>query len=168
MQTRGDCAQPEELIYRQADEADAEQLARMRWDFRTEGPHSPGVTKEDFVAAYAKFFRAGLGSGKWAAWIAEGDGTILSHAFVQRIEMVPKPARLDDCFGYLTNVYTRPAHRTKGIGSELLRRLREWARGEGFELLIVWPSEQSTVFYERIGFRPAEDIMECVLLPCIE
>ena len=72
---------------------------------------------------------------------------------------MPKPNRLHDTFGYVTNVYTRPAYRNQGIGSELMRHVIEWAGGLDMENLLVWPSERSIPFYERAGFSADEEAM---------
>ena len=54
--------------------------------------------------------------------------------------------------GYLTNVYTRPGVRGRGLGAKLLSATTEWACEHGLELLIVWPSELSQTLYHRHGF----------------
>ena len=40
-------------------------------------------------------------------WIAEQDGQIASHIFVQLVEQVPNPLDSYCYFGWITNVYTR-------------------------------------------------------------
>ena len=59
-------------------------------------------------------------------------------------------------FGYVTNVYTRPAYRNQGIGTQLMSNVTAWAKQQNFENLIVWPSERSVPFYGRAGF--VEDV----------
>jgi GNAT superfamily N-acetyltransferase len=60
----------------------------------------------------------------------------------------------------MTNVYTRPSHRGRGIGGELLRRAQEAARDADVELIIVWPSDESVSFYQRHAFnRPVEPLI---------
>ena len=134
-------------------ERDLPALAEMRWNFRTEdSPDTPRTSKDAFIAACTGFLRRGLEMGNWVYWIAERDGTMVSHIFVQRIAKVPKPNRLHEEYGYVTNVYTRPAYRRQGIGSELLRRVQAWAKEQDLEMLIVWPGGNAVPFYEREGF----------------
>jgi GNAT superfamily N-acetyltransferase len=135
------------MDFRIATEFDLDALAQMRWDFRLEGsPGTPVHDRQSFLEACTAFLRQGLMSQRWVYWVAVCEGTIVSHVFVQRIEKVPKPNRLDDGFGYVTNVYTRPAYRGRGIGSELMAHVVEWAQAQDLECLLVGPSDTSVRF----------------------
>ena len=140
----------------------------MRWSFRLEeAADEPVHDHQTFLRACISFLKQGLASQQWAYWIAECDGAIVSHIFVCRIAKVPKPNRLDNGFGYVTNVYTRPAYRGRGIGSELMAHVIEWAKAQDFECLLVGPSDASVRFYERSGFRWNEDLMEYTIRPYV-
>jgi GNAT superfamily N-acetyltransferase len=145
-----------------ATEADAEQLATMRWEFSLEdGATTPAIDQAAFIQQCAAFLRQGVAERRWSCWVAVLDGVILSHIFIQRIEKIPRPDRLDSFYGYVTNVYTRPVYRSQGIGAELMERVLVWAREQDLEFMIVWPSEESVRFYERAGFRNwQEPVME--------
>jgi GNAT superfamily N-acetyltransferase len=67
----------------------------------------------------------------------------------------------------VTNVYTRPAYRGRGIGSELMAHVIEWAKAQDIECLLVGPSDASVHFYERAGFRWNEDLMEYTVRPYV-
>ncbi len=155
-------------IYRLATEADAPELAQMRWDFRLE--EAPGDTRHypaTFLHACTAFLRQGLAEQRWTYWLAQRDTIVVSHIFIQRVPKVPKPNRLDDALGYVTNVYTRPAYRGQGIGTRLMVQVLAWARDNDLESLIVWPSEVSVRFYERAGFRGTSDMLEYTVGPYI-
>ncbi len=154
-------------IYRVAIEADCAELAAMRWDFRLE--EAPGTTVHDrvtFLRACQSFLQQGLADQRWTYWIAN-DTQIVSHIFIQRIPKVPKPNRLEEALGYVTNVYTRPAYRNRGIGTYLMKHVLEWATVQDLESLIVWPSTASIGFYERAGFRGSSEIREYEVRPSI-
>ena len=154
--------------YRAAAEADLDELAQMRWDFRLE--EAPGATRHDqatFLKACVAFLQQGLREGRWTYWVALVDAQIVSHIYVQRVAKVPKPNRLDDALGYVTNVYTRPAYRGRGIGSELMSHVLVWAKAHDLEGLIVWPSEASVGFYERAGFRGSSEMLEYEVRPYV-
>jgi GNAT superfamily N-acetyltransferase len=152
------------MRYRLATSDDAETLAQMRWEFRLE--EAPGDTvhnKADFLHACTMFIRQAIEGGAWHFWVAEDESMLVAHICVLTIVKIPKPNRLHDAFGYVTNVYTRPAYRNQGIGSELMRHVVEWARAMEMENLMVWPSERSIPFYARAGFVADEEAMDLIL-----
>ncbi|MBA3566230.1 MAG: GNAT family N-acetyltransferase [Actinobacteria bacterium] len=77
---------------------------------------------------------------------------MVSHAFIGLVDKIPRPTPEQRWIGYLTNVYTRPAFRSLGLGGLVLESVKTWASEEDVELLIVWPSERSVGFYRRHGF----------------
>jgi GNAT superfamily N-acetyltransferase len=156
------------IEYRVATEADVDVLAQMRWDFRMEETDGQAANdKPTFLTACTDFLRQGLLNGDWTYWVAAVDGQIVSHIFVQRITKVPKPNRLKDADGYVTNVYTRPVYRGQGIGSELLRYVTAWAKEQDLGTLFVWPSERSVSYYERAGFVGYSTLMEYEVRPYV-
>lgn len=124
------------------------------------GDELPAVSHEEFIAACTDFLKRGLASGDHVYWIAEEKGEIVSQIFVHKIDMVPRPCKIHDQFGYITNNYTKPSYRNRGVGSELMKRVLEWAKAEDLELLIVYPSERAVSFYERAGFYLENEVME--------
>ncbi len=137
--------------------ADLPVLAQMRWDFRMEDQAAASRhSQAEFLTAYIDFLQEGLATGRWAFWVAEVEGQVVAHMFVQIIPKVPKPNALADRFGYLTNVYTRPAFRNRGIGEVLLAAVQAWALAADLEMLVVWPSQRSSSFYQRAGFEAGE------------
>lgn len=104
----------------------------------------------------------------WTHWIAEENEEIVSHISINHIRKVPKPNLFVDQFAYVTNVYTKPEYRGKGIGSMLMDCVIEWATDKSFELLIVWPSSKAINFYSRIGFKSENDVMELIIRPEIK
>lgn len=150
------------MIYRTATESDFPQLAEMRWDFRQEsGEEIAVIEKAEFIEKCLEFLQSEVEN--YTYWIAENDGEIISHIFVCRIKLVPRPCRLEDSFAYLTNTYTKPAFRGKGIGGELLQQVIDWAKDEDFELLLVYPSEETINFYGRLGFENDREVLKLVL-----
>jgi GNAT superfamily N-acetyltransferase len=156
------------VLYRIATAVDLPELAAMRWDFRLEeAPGTPAHDRDTFLRACGSFLQQGLDDQRWAYWIAATDTQILAHIFIQRIPKVPKPNRLDDALGYVTNVYTRPAYRNQGIGTKLMAHVLRWAADQDLESLIVWPSAASTRFYQRAGFRGSADMLEYEVRPYV-
>lgn len=147
---------PIQYRIRQATIADARELARLRWDFSDQTDQ----TFEAFSRSFAAFVEQILATGLWTIWVAEQDRRIIGNIYVQRVLKVPRPRRPEAYFGFVTNVYVEPFARNQGIGSQLLRTIQEWARGQHIEFLILWPSEESVAFYQRAGFVRNVDILE--------
>ena len=157
------------IEYRRAHEGDLRELAEMRWDFRMEVSKRSAIHDRcTFVEACYQFLLQGLVRGNWTYWVAIQDGQIRSCMFVQIIEKVPKPNKLEDRYGYVTNAYTQPKYRNKGIGKQLMRYVMAWAKEQDLEFLLVWPSEKSVRFYEREGFNTKVESMECPLRQYVE
>jgi GNAT superfamily N-acetyltransferase len=144
---------------RRAIPEDATALARMRWDDSTDhGPSAESIAL--FAEDFAEFVRSSLASDQWAIWVAECDGQVVAHIYVQLVKKVPRPGRFAASWAYATAVYTVPGARNKGIGSRLLRRVIDWARYQELELLLLWPSDRSVAFYERAGFVRSPEALE--------
>jgi GNAT superfamily N-acetyltransferase len=107
--------------------------------------------------------RRHLESGYHTYWVAEHADEIVAHISVHMIDLVPRPCKIRDQFGYITNNYTKPAYRNQGIGTALMNRVAQWARDDDFELLIVYPGDEAVTFYERAGFKADTDVMELKL-----
>ncbi|NJP12607.1 MAG: GNAT family N-acetyltransferase [Leptolyngbyaceae cyanobacterium RU_5_1] len=136
----------------------------MRWEFQIEGNGStPIVSKVEFVEICSNYLKQGLLQKNWVYWIAELEGEIVSHIFVQRVRGVPRPTWLNNAYGYVSNVYTKPAYRRQGIGTELMQQVLSWAGQQELDVLIVSISEESLTFYERAGFTAKNEWMECII-----
>ena len=141
------------ISVRRAARPDINALVEMRRDFTLEDPE----VNEDsglvgFEADCADFLQDAISSGRWHIWVAELDGRIVSHAFVALIDKVPRAVHENSKIAYLTNVYTRPDHRGRGMGAQLIKRAQQAAREARVELMIVWPGDESVEFYRREGF----------------
>lgn len=151
------------MKFRMAEEKHINELAEMRWIHSYEETSDFNISKEEFLKECSKFLKKGMEAGDWIYWIAEDNGTIISNIYVHRIRKVPKPNKLHAEIGYITNVHTRKEYRNKGIGSSLLRKVTEWSKAAGIELLFLWPSDRSIPFYTREGFSEKNDIIELIL-----
>jgi GNAT superfamily N-acetyltransferase len=146
-----------EIAIRLATVADMPVLAELRRELTFEDPEPAVELRSDFARIFDEVVGAGIASGRWTVWVGEADGRIASHVYVGLIEKIPRPTREARWIGYVTNVYTRPEHRGRGIGAALLDRVTSWAAEKDVELLVVWPSEESVSFYERAGFSSGRD-----------
>lgn len=151
------------MLYRLAAPSDLRTLARMRWDFRAEGGEVPIEDAAAFEARYLREVGAAMGGRRLTYWIAEDEHTVAAQMAVVRVSGIPRPSRASDQWGYLTDCYTRPQWRGRGVGSALLEHVQRWAAAEDLELLLVSPSDESRPFYARAGFGEASGFAELTL-----
>ena len=105
--------------------------------------------REAFIA---QFMRNDLHTHDLFHFVAEANGNVIGVMSVRKVWKVPAPGRPEAAWGYLTNSYVMPDHRNDGAGSALLAFIKDWAKTEKLELLVVWPSDRAYPFYKRAGF----------------
>ena len=154
------------IQYRFALPQDDVQLAEMKWQHALEDsrvyhePEPDPVGHDRFVQQFCSFLRR---EQAWQILVAEEEGRILSALFLYFVPKCPGPNSSSDCIAYLTNVFTLPAFRSRGIGAALLEQAKAHARSRRCELLFVWPSPRSMDWYCRNGFTPENDLLQCDL-----
>jgi GNAT superfamily N-acetyltransferase len=152
------------MRYRTATREDLPTLAQMRWDFHCEdAANPPNESRDQFLQHCLAVLEADLARGDWTYWLADHEGTIAAHICVYLFHPVPRPDRAHEHYGYMTNVYTRPAYRNQGTGSALMQHVLAWARERDTVFLMVSPSERSIPFYRRAGFTDRSAWMELYL-----
>lgn len=137
---------------------DAPVLARMRFQFKQEDDERSAP--EGFLADCERWLHDRLAGGRWLAWVADCDGEVRGHVFMNRVETVPSPFGGSTELGYVTNFYVHPDHRGLGLGRALLDAVDEHGRTNHFNTLIVWPSERSAALYQRVGYTSPPELLE--------
>ena len=140
-------------IVRKAVAADAAELARLRWKFRVE--NQPGQAHAEFVRDCEVWLLEALASGQWVVAVGESEtGKLIGTIYLQCVEKVPVPGKIERAWGYVTNSYVVSEWRGHGVGRKLFELLIDAGRARGLEFLIVWPSKEAVSFYDRAGFLP--------------
>jgi GNAT superfamily N-acetyltransferase len=161
-----------DVTIRRAAADDARALAASRHQFRTTFD-SPRAAPQDaafeteagFVARAAPLIEGFLRNGRWHAWIAECDGRICGHLFLQLIDKMPNPdPREPEHLAYLTSFFVEPGLRDRGVGAALMHQLEDFAQRSDVEkILIVGTTVRSRSLYARRGYAPAPDLLQKVL-----
>ena len=149
------------VTIRAAAPADVDDLVELRRELAFEGiERREQVESEGFEETCRAFLRQALAGSSWQIWVAVADERIVANVYVALVDKVPRPEGEATRIAYLTNVYTRPEQRGNGIGARLVERAQQAARETDCELMLVWPSDQSGAFYERLGFiAPGEPLV---------
>lgn len=82
------------VVIRAATPDDADELARLRWDFRVEHGTPASRSFEEFVEGFRAFTAEVLADGSpWRAWVAEADARLVGCVWLQLVEKIPHPSR---------------------------------------------------------------------------
>jgi GNAT superfamily N-acetyltransferase len=139
--------------------ADAAVLAELRWEFRA-GREAAIDEHDAFVERCAAWMRRELAAGApWRAWVAVRGGRIVGQVWLNTLPKVPNPVGERERHAYLSNLYVQPAERG-GAGTALLQTAIEWARSNGVDRVVLWPSAKSVTLYARHGFTRDGEVME--------
>ena len=147
------------IVYRLATVNDVNRLAELIWELKNEDSPLDLTEKSAFIQICSEHLKQRLGDD-YFCWVAEVDGLIISHMNIIITRKLPKPGNLNSLYARLSLVRTIPKYRNMGIGSALLEKVKEWCRVRNVQELVVWPSDQSVLFYERAGFKGENKIME--------
>ena len=154
--------EPQKGIHiRLANEADVEQLTELRLEMRRERETVPlTIEPEAFKNATERFFSETLADGSFVSAIAfdGAEAVACSGLSIQRVP--PSYGNPGGMRGYITNMYTRPSWRRKGLAVRLLDMLVEEARKRGCQWLYLNASAAGRPVYERYGFVPDDGEMK--------
>ena len=117
----------------------------------------------DIDAELDAFFKKWLISKDFFQLIAEENGKLLSTAAIVYYDLPPSFTNKIGVRGYVTNVYTAPEHRRKGLSKMLLEKLLEDARSRGIKKIWLGASKLGRPLYEKLGFIQQESYMELTL-----
>ena len=117
----------------------------------------------DIDAELDAFFKKWLVSKDFLQLIAEENGKLLSTAAIVYYDLPPSFTNKIGVRGYVTNVYTAPEHRRKGLSKMLLEKILEDARSRGIKKIWLGASKLGRPLYEKLGFIQQESYMELTL-----
>jgi len=119
---------------------------------------------EDFAQFYAieeicfqppvrfsrRYLRQIIERGNSVTWVAEQDGSVAGFS------VADFTTEFDHTFAYVQTIEVAPAHRNRGIGSELLRRMEDSARAA--RATVIWlhvdaANEAAIHLYQAHGYR---------------
>ncbi|MBI4942652.1 MAG: GNAT family N-acetyltransferase [Actinobacteria bacterium] len=138
------------MIVRRGAAGDAVALGRLRLRAVQHGSAEVTPDGEAFVAWFAGWFRAHLGTH--VPFVAEEDGALVGVAWLALAERVPgETGRLRRC-GDVQAVYVVPEARGRGVASAVVRALLADAAATGLEHVTVHANEAAAGVYRRAGF----------------
>ncbi len=150
------------IAIRPATPADAPALAALRYHFRA-AMNDATEDRDAFLARCTPWMAARLEPGSpWHCWVAESDGAVIGTLWLYLLEKLPNPVPEPEAHAYITSIYVDPAARG-GIGTALMESAIAFAREQGVDSAILWPTEGSRSLYRRFGFAETTDIMQAII-----
>jgi len=142
-------------LFRLATITDINQLVELRLAMQIEvnGPRDASVLKA-YRDSVLEYFDRALRQGSYVSAVADVSGKIVSANGLIFYEKPPSLTGAYGRVGYVTNVYTAPEWRGKGLASELMRLVVEHARSVGTDKLHLGATDAGIGVYERVGFKP--------------
>jgi len=60
--------------------------------------------------------------------------------------------------GWIQNIYVKPEFRRRGVARQIMRRLIDWCREQGFDSISLHASAEGRPLYEELGFVPTNEM----------
>lgn len=148
-----------EIKYFIANKKYFERLAELRYEFKYIN------TNYDykFIKAYKNYLYNESKLDRIKVFCVAVNKIIIGNINLIIIPKSPKSKSIR-FIGWITNSYIKEQYRNMGLGSELIRRIKEYAKIKMIETLFVWPSEKSVKFYTNLDFKEENEILECEIL----
>ena len=145
------------MEFRKAERNDIPMLVKLRkLQLVDEGMEERGSVDHELES----YFETCLTEGTLVEWLAEEDGAIIATAAIAFLLFPPAYGNPVGTRGYITNMYTAPAYRGRGIAKLLLARLEEEAKKRAVHRLLLSASDMGASVYETCGFSKTGRWME--------
>ena len=147
------------IEYRLATADDIAELVSVRAEFLCEDKTVSDSDRAVFCEGNADYFEYGFADSSFVAWVAVLDGGIIATSGMTMYRIPPNLRYLKGKIGYISNMYTKPAYRRRGIANELFVRLMKTAEQRGCDRLMLKASDMGKPLYEKHGFEMVDGMM---------
>ena len=137
------------MEYRKAAMEDIPELVGCRIRQLIDEGQTPDKDIED---ANFEFFRSYMASGQMEEWVCEDGGRIIATGAIIYYAFPPSFTNGEGIKAYITNIYTDPEYRGRGIAPEMLSILEKRARERGVCRIWLEASRGGKPVYEKYGF----------------
>lgn len=147
------------MNFRKAEEKDISILVELR---KRQLLDEGSKEENNIDGELERFFRDGLANGNLLVWLACENAVseqIIATAGLCFFQYPPSFTNHTGKIAYITNVYTKPEFRRKGIAAKLLELVLKEAENKGCRLARLHASEQGRKLYEKFGFTDAQGFM---------
>lgn len=148
------------MNYRVATKQDIPVMCRIRKQQLIDEGIAPNT---DIDEELSRFFEEKVTDGSLVEWLLEENGKVIATAAILFIEFPPTFTNATGVKGYITNMYTSPDYRGKGIATGMLHKLMDEAKHRSVHNILLHASILGRPVYEQFGFVGTGDWMELTL-----
>ena len=137
------------ITYRKLELTDIDKLVELRkLQLRDEGEQATC----DLTEPLADFYKRHLSDGTFVSWVAVDNEEIVATSGVSFTEKPPYYGNPTGKIGIVSNMYTIPSYRRKGIAKRLLELVVDEARHYRCGVIHITASELGSYLYQDFGF----------------
>ena len=134
---------------------DLSQLVELRILMQREvNPANSVNIDPGYPKAITQYLVQGMTNGSYFSAVASIDGKLIS---ANGLVIYNKPPSINGGtgrVGFISNVYTRPEWRGRGIASNLMELIVSFAKESRLDKLHLGATDSGIGVYERVGFKP--------------
>jgi GNAT superfamily N-acetyltransferase len=108
---------------------------------------------DKYSQALKGYYNEGLLNGKVVAFLAEEGGNIVAISIMCFYNICPSLFNLDGKIALITDMYTIPEYRNKGLGNKLLNDIMEYSKNLGYTKVTLNATDSGRKLYEKYGFK---------------
>ena len=108
---------------------------------------------------FADYFTSAIADGSFISWVMESDGEIIAVSGVCFYVLPPNFSNPTGITAYITNMYTKPEYRCKGIATELLNMVIDEAKSRSIKVIRLHASDYGKSIYAKAGFVDSDGFM---------
>ena len=122
-----------------------------------EGEELPSASSYD--QQLTDYFTSSISDETFISWVIEDGGEIVATSGLCFYSLPPSFSNPSGRNAYITNMYTKPEYRRRGIAAELLDMVIAEAKERGYTIARLHTSEHGRSIYQKAGFIYSEDYM---------
>lgn len=151
-----------EYTIRTATPLDANAMAKLRIQLLEETEHF-SEDRSSFLHSTELYFSNAIEKETYFGWIVEMEGQTVAMGGVNVFMRMPYPENPQGKEFYLLNLYTLPEFRRLGMGSALVQKAIELAKGHYAPRLWLDSTIKGLSIFEKAGFQRNQSAMELAL-----
>ena len=148
------------IEYRKANVDDIEAISRIRVEFLSEVNYiDDEIERDKLFENIKRYMMKMIPNKEFVSWLAIDNNKIIGISGVSFYEYPPNQKCLNGKVAYISNMYTYPEHRKRGIASKLFELTVEEAKERGCNKISLNTTDMGRGLYEKFGFTDTKNDM---------